>query len=180
MNKNIVTVQNANESRKVSVREFIENELYGVLDLLIKDGKHVYFAFEVIATGIEFLGACLDPYKFEDSHHSKARFINAINTFSSLNKYAKFNLYDKLRCGMCHVLLPKLGLKLARECSELSQNSDTLYIGSFYYDFRNACSELLAQNSTLWGNGKSPNQHCWEVSTGNHNSTPTTASSIHK
>lgn len=181
MNENMVTIQTVDGIRMVSIREFIQDKLYGVLDLLVKDERYVYFAFEIIATGIEFLGACMDDDEIDCDKEGCGgrRFRKAINTFQSLQKYKKLRLYKQLRCGMCHVLLPKFGLKLTMGPKSSLSDNNTLYIDTFYDDFRAACEELLTPGSTLWGNGKGPNQPCWEISTDDYNLTPVTAVTKH-
>lgn len=165
--------QLVNVMEQVPVKDFIRKNLYPAIEML-KDKGRAYFAFELIAAGIEFLGACMDDNDFYQQYLAGKRFENAITKLSSLQKYDYPNnkLYDNLRCGMCHVLLPKTTLKLSSGYGKCSEN--ILYIETFYCDFKSACEELLNDSTSLWGKGKSPNSICWTVSEIN-NTTPATA-----
>jgi hypothetical protein len=80
-----------------------------------------YLGAAILAGGIEFLGACLDPYPLveEDTRRSSARFCLALNELfpsayhahSRVAPYSKaqkptHDLYSSLRCGMAHILRP--------------------------------------------------------------------------
>lgn len=152
-----------NDVRKeVSIKDFIRQNLYPAIEML-KDNGHPYFAFELIAAGIEFLGACIDDKDFYQRKRGRKRFKNAITKLSSLQKYNfPDKLYDNLRCGMCHVLLPRTTLKLSSGYGKCRESK--LYIETFYCDFKSACEELLNNSTNLWGLGKSPDNICWTVS----------------
>lgn len=166
--------QLVNVMEQVPVKDFIRKNLYPAIEML-KDKGRAYFAFELIAAGIEFLGACMDEETekgFFEEGRSRKRFNDAIKKLPSLQKYNGFKLYKNLRCGMCHILLPTTTLNLSSGYGKCSEN--ILYIENFYCDFKSACEELLNDSTSLWGKGKSPNSICWTVSEIN-NTTPATA-----
>lgn len=116
-----------------------------------------YISFAIMATGIEFLGKCLDA----DAHHwnvtgkSKVNFEYAINTLDSLTPYRQYlvshRLWDSLRNGFSHSFVPKYPLTLSskNELSHLVIHSDNrlnLKCEDFYADFENACIEVLNMN----------------------------------
>ena len=161
------------KEKEVPIKDFIRKNLYPAIEIL-KDNGHPYFAFELIAAGIEFLGACMDDKDFHQRNLGRKRFESAIKKLSSLRKYDFPNnkLYDNLRCGMCHILLQTTTLKLSSGYGKCS--GSILYIENFYCDFKSTCEELLNDCTNLWGNEKSPDSICWTVSE-NYNTAPTTA-----
>lgn len=165
MNRKTVK-QPINAVEQVTIKDFIRMNLYPAIEML-KNNGHPYFAFTLIAAGIEFLGACMDDKKtkegFFEPSRSKKRFNDAISKLYSLQKYDYPNnkLYTELRCGMCHVLFPKTTLKLSSGYGKCDEN--ILYIENFYCDFKSACEELL-NSSTLWGLENGSNHICWTVS----------------
>lgn len=160
MNRKTVK-QPINAVEQVTIKDFIRMNLYPAIEML-KNNGHPYFAFELIAAGIEFLGACMDDKDFYQQNRGRKRFNNAIKQLSSLQKYEGFELYDNLRCGMCHVLLQKTTLNLSSGYGKCSK--DILYIETFYCDFKSACEELLNDSTNLWGVGIGPDSICWNVS----------------
>lgn len=147
--------------KQVTLREFIEKELCGSIEQTMVNFP--YFAFGTIAIGIEFLGNCMDSDGWNAKHLSKKRFDKAINTLPSLTKYKDANLYTDLRCGMAHMMAPNNSLLVANNEGAYSAQDRTLYIKTFYQDFKEACQYLI-NNSALWGgNGKSPETIWWEV-----------------
>ena len=63
---------------------------------------------------------------------------------------------------MTHIIAPTSSLRLADKEGEYNSQNKTLYIETFYKDFKEACHHLI-NNSSLWGNGKSPDTIWWEV-----------------
>lgn len=152
--------------------DFIKHVLIGEIGEIGQ--KHPYLAFSLIAIGIEFLGKCIDtePNK---SIASRFSFNYAIASLNGFEKYRDlidnrseykgkskkklagelcpncnhlpkdFDLYDELRCGMCHALLPKGNLLLSDGNEEFSINDNTvtLHLGRLYEDFKNACYEVI-------------------------------------
>jgi len=68
-----------------------------------------------IATGIEFLGACLDEHDFHKRGEAEERFKRGIAEFMGKvnpkylpynNPKSEFYLYEQLRCGMAHIIRP--------------------------------------------------------------------------
>jgi len=126
--------------------------------------EHSYFAFVLIAIGIEFLGACMDTRSWTDSRLSKKRFNHAIQKFPTLKQYKSTKLYKYLRCGMCHVATPTCPLRLSNGSGVYNPKDNILYIEDFYNDFRAACEHLIS-DTKLWGKGKMPSDIWWQVYT---------------
>ena len=159
---NVEQATNTAKEKKVSIKDFIQENLFKTIEML-KDNGHPYFAFEIIAAGIEFLGACIDSYDFDEPYLSKIRFSNALETMPPLQKYKDFDLYKNLRCGMCHILTPKPALQLSSGSGKCTKK--ILYIENFYTDFKDACKEVMnaPANSKLWGKRKTPDDIWWIV-----------------
>lgn len=136
-------------SQDVSVREFIEEYLIGHIGK-IKEG-YPYFAFLLMAVGIEFLGKCLNEFEDWDDY----KFTKPSDNFDeglkvpSLNKYQNKNLYYELRCGLAHSFLTNNGLKL-------SDKDGVVNCEEFYKDFESACREVLAMKNLPKKNLDSP------------------------
>ena len=124
------------------VREFIQCFLIDEIGMLKKE--HPFHAFTLMATGIEFLGKCLSTYEWDVDGKSREEFNLALNNLNSFNKYRGIDqLYNKLRCGLAHLGIPKIGIKLDRESNSISDTSVVLGCEEFYEDFRNACIEII-------------------------------------
>ena len=52
-------------------------------------------------------------------------------------------MYDKLRCGLAHLSVPKNGIKLDREGNDISSSPIILGCREMYEDFKSACNEVL-------------------------------------
>lgn len=135
---------------KEFIRQVFINEL-GVL----KD-SNPYISFAIMATGIEFLGKCLDESAkhWNVSGKSKNNFELAIDTLEALKKYHPYltshKLWDSLRNGFAHSFVPKFPLTLSSkaECPHMTlhENNERLNLKceDFYVDFKNACEEVIA------------------------------------
>lgn len=121
----------------VTVREFIQNYLIDQIGD-IKD-RHPYFAFLLMAVGIEFLGKCQNSHDWDD--YGKVgpykNFEKGL-TIGPLQKYINRGLYGTLRNGLAHALLIKQGIKVSQGDYPNALNSDT-----FYADFKEACESVL-------------------------------------
>ena len=131
-----------------------------MLDILIKNGK-AYYAFGLICTGIEFLGKCLDDnqhdfFKGKPRDDFKRGFEMYFKTYVKANN--EINIYENLRHGLMHSLLPK-------EPIWLNENNDFIYkhldireikgakrlvinIREFLSDFKNACNDVQRKIDT--------------------------------
>lgn len=154
------------DTREITVEKYIKTTLKEELKTVGK--KYPYLGFFLIASGIEFLGKCLNKSSdWQRSGESKVDFENAITHFKSLNKYAPYtsqgntsikptiSLYNSLRCGLVHAMLPKdnIQLHIGHEKNYVDTKGILhLYFDSFYEDFSNACNELLSIDS--WSGGK--------------------------
>ena len=161
---------------------FVKQVLIKEIKLIQQKHGHHYLSFSLISQGIEFLGACLDNKFFhinskkekDDSERklsdndrkiSQRRFQNAIKRLfpTKYKGYAEkgneYNLYENLRCGLLHVLLPKNKLELI-QYSEAKKyklkhlekvnirGSERLVLVSevLFEDFEKACEKLLEMN----------------------------------
>ena len=136
--------------KSVFPKEFIEEYLIKQIRQII-DENHPYLAFVLMASGIEFLGKCLNPNSNWDHSNSGPDIDNAVKQL--MPRYKKLNLRNELRNGLLHMLRPKT--KLALEYKGHNQNAkhldkylpDTkriiLEVTEFYEDFKNACHEII-------------------------------------
>ncbi len=127
--------------------------------------RQPYFAFFIIASGIELLGKCINS---KDDWHTKngsrEDFENAIDNLKAFANYRDYlkssdiDLYGSLRCGLLHAMMPKDKIILMQGNEPLSldkYNRLKLCIGTLYQDFSNACTELLSDDRAfLWTNKK--------------------------
>ena len=133
-------------STDVTVRVFIKDYLITKIGE-IKDTQP-YFAFVLMAIGIEFLGKCQNEHDWDDYKliQPRVNFNNGLN-LAPLKKYANLDLYDKLRNGLAHSLLIKQGINVSEGDYHNALNSNT-----FYSDFEAACNLVL--NAKDDGSGK--------------------------
>ena len=124
------------ETNDITVREFINDYLIKQIGE-IKD-KQPYFAFVLMAVGIEFLGQCQNDKTKFNSGNSKDNYQLGLS-ISPLDddKYSK--LYENMRCGLTHSLITKGGLTLSNKESDGSISCE-----DFYNDFVAACNEVLS------------------------------------
>lgn len=125
-------------TENVTVREFIKKYLIDKIEDV--KNSHPYFAFLLMAVGIEFLGKCQNEHDWDD--HDKigprTNFEKGLK-IGALKKYANItDLYDNLRNGLAHSFLIKKGIKVSDGDSVGAINSHILYD-----DFKNACYEVL-------------------------------------
>lgn len=136
-------------------REFLENinrEINQIAE--VRDGQDLrpkfrYHIFILVGVGIEMLGAALDADDWFQKGKSQQRFNMALENYQSLNKYSGKDLYEHLRCGMCHVYVPNTHISLncategGNNLDKTSPNQTLIQMESFLKDFNDACSELL-------------------------------------
>lgn len=143
---------------KLAFKDFVEvvfiNELSslmteGAKDVPVNNIKYRYHIFILIAVGIETLGAALDKYSwhYKDAG-SRKRFNKALSCYQSLKKYTGVDLYEKLRCGMAHVYVPKYGLGINMRSeggvyNKINNQKLLLHIEDLFNDFIEACQELI-------------------------------------
>lgn len=151
------------ETRKTNlpIEEFVKRVFLNDLRGMIYEARLHYLAFGTIAVGIEFLGACVDAYPFNESGHSAERFDRGVQDFLSTSdaRYEQYNkmtsryrLYKHLRCGMSHVMRPQ-GKVLFTSREESTQdgtkhleiiNEQLLLVCEDFYDhFASACQLLV-------------------------------------
>ena len=111
----------------------------------IKD-EHPYFAFLLMAVGIEFLGKCInEDEEWQTSGKSRADFNRGLS-IGPLNKYSGStpDLYECLRCGLVHALTPSGGIVLSNSDKNVNLNCD-----SFYSDFVEACLMVIERKVVI-------------------------------
>lgn len=140
---------------------FIEKVLIGEIKTIQQNYGHYYLSFGLIAQGIELLGACLDSSEFHKKGASSVRFRKAIEELFPVqyqaynNALSDYDLYENLRCGLLHVVIPKNSIELIQE-SEKSifgehleiksirgQNRLILVAQDLFDDFEKACREVI-------------------------------------
>jgi hypothetical protein len=134
-------------------KEFIE--VVFINDLEEIASKSPYISFAIMATGIEFLGKCLDleAEHWNERGKSKINFEYAIKNLEAFEKYRSYmsvyKLWDSLRNGFSHSFVPKKPLTLSsrNELGHLVLHSApyrlNLRCEDFYVDFKNACLEVI-------------------------------------
>lgn len=152
--------QTQSEQKAIDVSSFIADYYINELKRLI-DEKHFFIAFLVVTAGIEFLGKATSEHDWFEAKESKTDFNDALNRFSSLNKYSQLNLefdkknndvsfYSIVRCGIVHASRPKAGITL----TEANNNFPTeIGIIDLVADFNAACNDLLNSKVSM-GKGK--------------------------
>ncbi|MFZ3073425.1 MAG: hypothetical protein WA162_09295 [Thermodesulfobacteriota bacterium] len=127
--------------------------------VLIKDIKNIqektfhYQSFFLMATGIEFLGACLDSNGLTRRGFARKRFQNAIERlFPEEYKEHASNLYKDLRCGLLHIGIPGKNFGLTQKNESMTYGTKHLekYNGQiiliseeFYEHFKEACNTVI-------------------------------------
>ena len=111
-----------------------------------------YMSFVIMSAIVEFIGKCMKCREdFSMKGCSKQDFCHAINNLEELSKYKVFNtensnhLYDHLRCGMVHSMIPQSDVVL----SDSSNNLKEKIVGAkdFYSDLQRAWEEIQQNNS---------------------------------
>lgn len=142
--------------RILNAREFVQETLIKEFgDIVNGQEKHDYLSFLLIACGIEFLGKCMESKGTDWQLHKPGGyyFKQGITLFPECYQRQSGNdipnrLYDGLRCGICHALLPKEEIYVSStEEQDLSGKHISLNIHTFYDDFKGACISLL-ENDT--------------------------------
>jgi len=146
----------------VNVKEFIEKFFLRDFKRLIYECGFEYLPFLSIATGIEFLGSCLDSYEWEERRLSQKRFKQAIKELFPENYRRLDNDLWKLRCGFTHQCRPDrkfllgtkkatardnlLNLEESDEQNKKGEHMRALILEDFYEDFSNACIRLFQES----------------------------------
>ncbi len=145
------------------ISDFIQKVLIEEFREIQRDEGHHYISFSLICQGIEFLGACLDSEPFSAKGQSAARFRRAIYDLFPAS-YRQFNqgtgrpfdLYENLRCGLLHVILPESPLALVRRTENPEFGSIhldvreirgirrlVLVLEDLFDDYEKACKEII-------------------------------------
>jgi hypothetical protein len=149
----------------MNVPDFIQKVLIDEFKEIEQDEGHLYISFGLICQGIEFLGACLDSDAFSSKGLEAPRFRRAIDglfptSYHPFNRGSgkPFDLYDNLRCGLFHVILPGSRLELIRRSEKVKlnhlqvteirgMNRLVLVLEDLFDDYEKACREIIARMS---------------------------------
>ncbi len=149
----------------MKILDFIQNVLIDEFKEIQQDEGHLYISFSLICQGIEFLGACLDLEPFSAKGRSAARFRRAVYDLFPVSYHPfnqgtgrPFDLYENLRCGFLHVILPGSPIELLRESEKKKldvhhleekeiRGIDRLVLVSedLFRDYEKACKEIIAR-----------------------------------
>ncbi len=140
------------ESIEVLPKNFIKEYLIKQIREII-DEDHPYLAFALIASGIEFLGKCLNTAQLTWDYNNKSGDDIGCAIDELMPHYRHLNLKDELRNGMLHMMKPKSRLSLAYANHSYigehlkphphNPNQIVLEVISFHNDFRSACEEII-------------------------------------
>jgi hypothetical protein len=151
----------------MKILDFIQNVLIDEFKEIQQGEGHHYISFSLICQGIEFLGACLDSEPFSAKGLSAARFRRAIYDLFPIS-YHQFNqgsgrpfdLYENLRCGLHHAILPGSPLELVRRSEKEKLSANHLEVKEIrginrlvlvsedlFQDYEKACHEIVARIS---------------------------------
>ena len=126
------------QEKTYTVQEFIEECL--IADIGKLKSEYPYFAFLLLATGIEFLGKCQNNNAdWQTTGQSESDFNTGLSLFPP--KYQGMDLYNNLRCGLAHAFIPDKGLRLS---DVKGQDNTVLSCEEFYDDFKAACNKVLS------------------------------------
>ena len=146
----------------MNVLDFIQKVLIDEFKQIQEEGHH-YISFSLVSQGIEFLGACLDSEPFSAKGLSAPRFRRAIYdlfppSYHPFNQGSgkPFDLYENLRCGLLHVILPGSRVEMIRRSETASFHAnhleikeirgiDRLFLVSedLFDDYEKACKEII-------------------------------------
>jgi hypothetical protein len=138
----------------MNTKEFINQVFIAEYSQIVS--KHAYISFALIGLGIEFLGACLDPYEFSETALSEARVKNAILSLLP-TKYQAYQgeISKDLRNGFAHQFRPGMRLELSqrseahgRGWQHLEKTPDQklcLVAEDLYDDFADACRAVIGK-----------------------------------
>lgn len=151
------------KQQAIDIATFIQDNYISELQRLIQN-RHIFVAFLVISSGIEFLGKAISNHGWFKKGMSKKDFNYALAVFQSLKKYSNLGIkYDSsqndesfyaiVRCGIVHASRPLQGISLSDTNNLLPNEIGIIDLST---DFFTACNDLL--NSTVpMGKGKNLN-----------------------
>ena len=151
-------------------KDFIKIYLIEEIGSLITN--YPFLSFNLICSGIEFLGRCIDDnndfdYNYRGKNETlRIPFDLCITTY--MKKYKplindkKYDLYSCLRCGLAHQFMPKNKLSLApvdskdKDLDNLSDGKKVLHLKEFYESFKFACEQIInnIDMGTIYNNSK--------------------------
>ncbi len=149
----------------MNILDFIQKVLIDEFKEIQQDERHHTLSFSLICQGIEFLGACLDSEAFSNKGLRAPRFRRAIydlfpTSYHQFNQGSgrPFDLYENLRCGLFHFILPGSRLELIRRFEKSKFNANhlevkeirgmnrlLLVLEDLFDDYEKACQEIIAR-----------------------------------
>jgi hypothetical protein len=129
------------------IQTFLIDEVQGLIDK-----NFDYLAFAIIAQGIETLGAFFDNSPFENRTPS-TRFKKGLSLMDNKYQTHETLLWNNLRSGLTHQLIPKKGITLTSIKSN-APDKINLFVGdktgltyivvnAFFKDFKDACEKVI-------------------------------------
>ena len=149
--------------KNATIESFVKTVIGEQLKKMICTKGLQYLSFGVMASMIEFLGACFDEDDFFNPGCSKKRFQKAVDALDAFTNYRKYNkgdkhdLYKNLRCGMAHIGRPGKEIaftekrdKAAKDKHlEICKTTDgvrlVLVCEDFFDDLNKASQELITK-----------------------------------
>lgn len=140
---------------------FIDAVLLGEMRRMILDCHLYYLGFGSVASGIEFLGACMDTSPINEEGHSRVRFEAAVSGLFAedykpyVGRASNHDLYKNLRCGMTHIIRPQGDVAFTCRAESQAEGTPHLQVAAgtnklvlvsedFYEDFVAATDKLIS------------------------------------
>ena len=147
-------------SRKLDVSNAIEAVTINEFKSIIYDHKGAAFSkFLLLAVGIEYLGACLDDFPFDEPKESENRFNKSLKKLfpksygEFAKKSAKVYLFEEFRCPFVHQLRPGKKISLTHRLESKKEGTSHLHyikngglvlvLEDLFDDFEKASKKLI-------------------------------------
>jgi|SRR5580698_2969809 hypothetical protein len=136
-------------------KDFIKITFLGQFREIVYTHRFHYIGFALICIGIEYLGKCLDQaHGWHDQGLSREHFKRAINELMPKYSPHSSKIYDQLRSGFAHALLPGPEIGLTHRDESIRHGTHNLgadgsklilVVEDFYDDFELACEETMSR-----------------------------------
>ena len=166
-----MTIDSEYKERILTTKETIDALVLKELKQNIYSHGTPFIKFVILPVVIEYLGACLDSFPFNEKGHSEDRFNNSLKKLFP-NKYKEFTksnsnfyMYEGFRCNIIHRLKPENFALTTRaeakkdknkhlELENFREEKICLVLEDFYDDIEKAAKDLIKK----YDNGKAPKQ----------------------
>jgi hypothetical protein len=138
----------------MSPQQFIQQVLMSEIRDVIYTHKYHYLSFGLVCNGIEFLGKCVDQSaNWRTTQKYGFHFKQGLKLMPGYSKF-ETDLYEGLRCGFAHGLVPGKPVALTHRDEAKKQSTRhlvkdktrlILVIEDFYDDFFKACETVLSK-----------------------------------